>query len=208
MWWGACQVDIEGSEWETFKAMLPEVSLPFGQLLIELHFKDTLEVFNFFDNMDTHGYRIFMRETNHNPCAAGKLPIAVEFSLINPQVVPRLSTPHCLPPLPSLTFPSFRFACLPQLYFSGKPDRASVISIQSRPEPPKYDGVIYVLSKRSNMERLTGMLANLDKNFNQRFKYPVVIFHEDFTEDDKRTLQVGWRADQAPHTWAGNCNPL
>src|SRR6056297_1114276 len=70
------KVDIEGSEWDTFRAMLPERALPFGQLLIELHFRDVSEVFEFFENMDTHGFRIFMRETNHNPCAAGKLPIA------------------------------------------------------------------------------------------------------------------------------------
>lgn len=45
-----------------------------------------LTTFDFFENMDKHGYRVFMRETNHNPCAAGKKPVAVEFSLINPRV--------------------------------------------------------------------------------------------------------------------------
>ena len=33
------------------------------------------------------------------------------------------------------------------------------------------------------------MLTNFDKNFNQRFHYPVVIFHEDFTAEDKVRLQ-------------------
>lgn len=124
------KVDIEGSEWDTFRAMLPEKALPFGQLLIELHFRDVAEVFAFFENMDTHGFRIFMRETNHNPCAAGKLPIAVEFSLINPEA-----------------------------YFQGTPAPAAVHSIVSRPEPPAFKGVIYVLSQKGNMERCVCLRA-------------------------------------------------
>lgn len=50
-----------------------------------------------------------------------------------------------LPPLVSL--------CGLQLYFSGVPDKSSVISIQNRPEPVKPNGVIYVLSQRRNMDR-------------------------------------------------------
>jgi len=117
-------VDIEGSEWETFKAMLPEKALPFGQLLIELHFQDTYEVFDFFGNMESHGFCIFSRETNHNPCAAGKLPIAVEFSLINPRY-----------------------------YLAGKAGPEAAMAIQARPSPPQYQGVVYALTHRGNMDR-------------------------------------------------------
>jgi len=154
------KVDIEGSEWDTFKAMLPEKALPFGQLLIELHFRDVVEVFEFFENMDTHGFRIFMRETNHNPCAAGKLPIAVEFSLINPQA-----------------------------YFGGVPQPAAVQAIAARPTPPTYNGVVYVLSHKRNLGRLSTMLSTFEKNFNRHYHYPVVIFHEDFGEVEKKQLR-------------------
>ncbi|GAB5029578.1 glycolipid 2-alpha-mannosyltransferase [Nannochloropsis oceanica] len=154
------KVDIEGSEWDTFKAMLPEKALPFGQLLIELHFRDVVEVFEFFENMDTHGFRIFMRETNHNPCAAGKLPIAVEFSLINPQA-----------------------------YFGGVPQPAAVQAIAARPNPPTYNGVVYVLSHKGNLGRLSTMLSTFEKNFNRHYHYPVVIFHEDFGPAEKKLLK-------------------
>ena len=77
----------------------------------------------------THGFRIFMRETNHNPCAAGKLPIAVEFSLINPQA-----------------------------YFTGTPEPAVVQAIAARPEAPAYNGVVYVLSHHGNMQRSVGFV--------------------------------------------------
>jgi hypothetical protein len=87
-------------------------------------YQDTFAVFNFFENMDTHGFRIFMRETNHNPCAAGKLPIAVEFSLINPSA-----------------------------YFAGKPDPEAVKAVAARPLAPKYNGVIYALTQRRHIDR-------------------------------------------------------
>lgn len=154
------KVDIEGSEWDTFRSLLPQKALPFGQLLIELHFRDVIEVFEFFENMDTHGFRIFMRETNHNPCAAGKLPIAVEFSLINPEA-----------------------------YFQATPHPAAVQAIAALPPPVHYSGVVYVLSHKGNLGRLTKMLTMFEKNFNRFFHYPVVIFHEDFGDAEKRLLR-------------------
>ena len=33
------------------------------------------------------------------------------------------------------------------------------------------------------------MLTNFEKNFNHRYGYPVVIYHEDFTEEHKQQLQ-------------------
>jgi hypothetical protein len=40
------------------------------------------------------------------------------------------------------------------------------------------------------MCRLTKMLINLDRHYNERFGYPVVIFHEgDFTHADQAKLQ-------------------
>ena len=153
-------MDIEGSEWETFKSLLPEKALPFGQLLIELHFSDTYDIFNFFENMEVHGYRVFSRETNHNPCAGGRKPVAVEFSIINPTY-----------------------------YFSGQPDPESVKSISLRPSPPKYNGVIYTLTHKNNMHRLTKMFAGLEKNYNYRYGYPIVVFHEGLTDEDKHSLR-------------------
>jgi hypothetical protein len=33
------------------------------------------------------------------------------------------------------------------------------------------------------------MLVNLDKNWLRQYPYPVVLFHEDFTEEDKAHLR-------------------
>ena len=154
-------MDIEGSEWETFKSLLPEAVLPFGQLLIELHFSGTYEIFNFFENMETHGFRVFSRETNHNPCVTGLKPVAVEFSIINPAY-----------------------------YFGGKADAEAAKSIALRPSPPKYNGVIYTLTHKNNMDRLTKMLTSLHKNYNYRYNYPIVVFHEGLAEEDKQILRT------------------
>lgn len=51
-----------------------------------------------------------------------------------------------------------------QLYFSGVPDKSSVISIQNRPEPVKPNGVIYVLSQRRNMDRCESHTLELHRD--------------------------------------------
>ena len=156
------KVDIEGSEWDTFASLLKEKYFPFGQLLIELHFRDTVEVFEFFDNMEVHGFRIFSRETNHNPCSAGKKPIAVEFSLINPHNY--YST----------------YMNEDSAYDLAIVERNSKTVVQSRPEYIQPNGAISILTHRNNIHRLAKMLTLFYKNFNQYYDYPIVIFHEDF----------------------------
>lgn len=42
------------------------------------------------------------------------------------------------------------------------------------------------------------MLTNLDRHYNARFKYPVIIYHDDFTEADKHTLQVRFPLNPLP----------
>lgn len=58
--WGmcGCQVDVEGAEWSTFAPLFASGLLPFGQLLIEMHYKDVPTTFDFFHNMEKAGYRV------------------------------------------------------------------------------------------------------------------------------------------------------
>jgi hypothetical protein len=82
LWLG--QVDVEGAEWGVFDSLFEERHLPFGQLLIELHYESTPATFRFFNGMEAQGFRAFSRETNYNPCVLGKLPTAIEYSFIHP----------------------------------------------------------------------------------------------------------------------------
>merc|ERR1712232_1163355 len=81
-WIDILKVDVEASEWSVFKALIQAGTLPFSQLLIELHYADPSETFAFFEGLERSGFRIFARETNHQPCVAGRLPVAVEFALV------------------------------------------------------------------------------------------------------------------------------
>jgi len=99
-------VDIEGDEWKTFEKLFTQGPLPFGQLLIELHYEDVPTTFRFFDGMEKAGFRIFSRETNLAPTVLGELPVAIEYSFIHPDTFgkkdPRVaSTLQAMGPYPN-----------------------------------------------------------------------------------------------------------
>jgi hypothetical protein len=50
--------------------------------------------------------------------------------------------------------------------------------------------VIYVLTQRSRIGRLLAMIDGLDRHFNRRYRYPVVIFHDDFTPQDMAAVRA------------------
>lgn len=61
-----------------------ELTLPFGQLLIELHYHSMESMDNFFRGMRAAGFFIFSREVNLLPTMFGHKPFAAEYSFINP----------------------------------------------------------------------------------------------------------------------------
>jgi len=68
-----------------------ELTLPFGQLLIELHYHSMESMDNFFRGMRAAGFFIFSREVNLLPTMFGHKPFAAEYSFINPSTFYRSS---------------------------------------------------------------------------------------------------------------------
>lgn len=52
----------------------------------------------------------------------------------------------------------------------------------------KLDAVILYLSRRQDIQNLKKSLKLLYKFFNKKFKYPVLIFHDDFTKQEENSL--------------------
>lgn len=155
------KVDVEGAEWEVFEQLLSNMpSTPlFGQLLIELHHKDMHTTHNFFRLLEAKGFAAFSRELNLQPCIAGGLPFASEYSFIHPSSFFATSRPAL--PLPALT-PSWH---------------------------SKLRGVVYFLSHHRRVPMLQQALLGLYSNFLQAYPYPVVVFSDDLTAEDKKALQ-------------------
>ena len=90
-WIDLFKIDVEGSEYEVLDQIITDFSdsLPFGQMLIEMHLRDddkpNLNTFlPLWERLEKHGLRPFWTETNHNPCVYSKKnPIAVEYSFLN-----------------------------------------------------------------------------------------------------------------------------
>lgn len=76
------KVDIEGMEFEVFAQLEGARFWPFDQLLIEVHYEDVPKTLRLFRALENAGYRVFSRETNYNPCAQNRPPIAVEFGFV------------------------------------------------------------------------------------------------------------------------------
>lgn len=159
------QVDVEGAEWDAFAPLFEAgAPLPVGQLLIELHYRDVNSTFRFFQEMEKGGFRVFSRETNYQPCVTGRMPGAIEYSFLHPQA-----------------------------YFSGQPTPQSRHALAALPPHRRENGVIYLLTRRERVRsHLIPMLQGLDAHFNDApgRRYPVIIFHDDFTPEDEVAVRA------------------
>ena len=159
------KIDVEGAEWEILPHLLKpksETNAPaFGQLLVELHYVSVPAVFTFFDVLTKHGFVSFSREINLQPCLTGQLPLAVEYSFINPTSFFDENKRHTDPPLP--VTPAYH-----------KPIKA----------------VIYFLTQKKRTTMMAGVLMELYKNFIRQFpQYPVLVFHDDLDDVSQDFLQ-------------------
>eukprot|EP01012_Entosiphon_sulcatum_P009813 TRINITY_DN15630_c1_g1_i2.p2 TRINITY_DN15630_c1_g1~~TRINITY_DN15630_c1_g1_i2.p2 ORF type:complete len:462 (-),score=80.62 TRINITY_DN15630_c1_g1_i2:450-1835(-) len=85
------KVDIEQAEWDVFAALATQTGeLPVGQLSIELHLHvaNLGRAFQLFSELECLGLRPFMHELNINPCTWRGRPFAIEYSFINPRLLP------------------------------------------------------------------------------------------------------------------------
>ena len=158
------KVDVEGAEWASFAPVFAAGPLPVGQLLIELHYKDVATTFDFIGQLEKQGFRAFSRETNYHPCVMGKMPVAIEYSFIHPSTFPK-----------------------------GDALPASKAMLASLPTYQRQNGVIYMLTQRARVHKhLINMLMGLDKYFNAApgRSYPIVVFHDDFTEEDEAAVRA------------------
>ncbi|KAM3574953.1 hypothetical protein VYU27_003080 [Nannochloropsis oceanica] len=158
------KVDVEGAEWASFAPVFAAGPLPVGQLLIELHYQDVATTFDFFDQLEKQGFRAFSRETNYHPCVTGKMPVAIEYSFIQPATFPK-----------------------------GDALQASKAMLAGLPTYQRQNGVIYLLTQRTRVHsHLIAMLKGLDKYFNAApgRSYPIVIFHDDFTPADEAAVRA------------------
>ena len=159
------KVDVEGSEWEIFADMLsslrlnPQISW-FGQLLIELHYHTATQLDSFFRDMHSAGYVSFSREINLIPTLKGQLPLASEYSFINAD-----------------------------LFFSRGRQSNLVVPRGSSDWREPINGVIYILTHRGRVSKLTETLTLLYQNVWEPFPhYPIIIFHDDLERNDKSTI--------------------
>ena len=155
------KVDVEGAEWKAFGG---SPYLPIGQLLIELHYQGLPQLRTFFASMQANGLHPFSREINLQPAIAGGMPVATEYSFINPK---NFFSRHPL----GLRKPSQEAQHIAPL---DKPIKA----------------VIYFLTQRKRTKQLKSALALLYKHSWVDYPYPVVVFHDDLELDDKRTIQA------------------
>ncbi|KAK3242070.1 hypothetical protein CYMTET_48214 [Cymbomonas tetramitiformis] len=161
------KVDVEGSEWEVFESLLadPSKDFPVGQLLIELHLDDGMElrqVVDFFSRLEQRGFRIFMNEVNLAPTFTHRKPIAIEYSLIHPM--------------------QWRNRAVLRSVVAG--------SIQPAPQVPKVSACIYFLTHSSRQDQMTQILKELYAHFTKTYPYPVVVFHDDFSEAQISALRA------------------
>jgi hypothetical protein len=175
------KIDIEGSEWEIFHDLFqrarhirsaaskttaggPTWTLPFGQLLIELHYENTSSTVEFFSGMAEFGFLPFSREINLQPCLDGRLPFAVEYSLIHSSFFDETKRHHLSHALPPVVTPSWA---------------------------QKPNAVIYYLTQKRRLVMMGSALQSLYNAFYRQFPfYNVLIFHDDLTAADRREMQA------------------
>lgn len=71
-------------------------------------------------------------------------------------------------------------------------------------------GVVYLLTRRERFAKLKHMLRLFDSNYNDRFNYPLVIFHDDLRPEDQARIRKATNSQvefhtvsQADTTWEG-----
>lgn len=160
---------VGGSEMRERKAPV----LPVNQLLIELHFERINSTFQFFHRLFEDGLRVFHSEVNHQPCVAGRLPVAVEYSFMRPIPLKGAS--------------------------SGRAVKSSAQEFKLNTEHSgmtTVNGVIYsLIYGATDFKRLQRMLSSLDTFFNDRYHYPVILFSENTTEAQKRFIRSSTRSN-------------
>lgn len=65
--------------------------------------------------------------------------------------------------------------------------------------------VVYLLARRDRIKRLKHMLSLFDSNFNDRYHYPLVIFHDDFTAHDMATVRASTHTKIEFHQVRARC---
>eukprot|EP01038_Epipyxis_sp_PR26KG_P013005 gene13005-17435_t len=161
------KIDIEGGEWSVFRSIFDshnKKSLPIGELLIELHYNNNDEMKAFFDGMNSHGFLPFSREINLQPAIAGNMPVASEYSFINPEhfyfqtPVPAINPPH--------------------------------VYDNHNMKNSRIKALIYFLTQKARTEMMGEALQNLYNNYWKFYPYyPVIIFHDDLTKQNENYLQ-------------------
>lgn len=163
------KIDIEGKEWSVFEELASRVladplfggTLPVGQLLIELHVLKTLDL--------QHVQTFFA-----NMQKMGFVPVSREINLQpcsagRPPVASEYTLVNTrarvpIPPAPSLATSA----------------------------APSVKGLVYILSHKLRTKSLLRTLRTLQNNFLREFpQYPVVIFHDDFSESDILKIKSG-----------------
>jgi hypothetical protein len=133
----------------------------FGQLLIELHFVDVPTTVNYFDTLKRHNYYAFSREINLLPCIAGNMPIAVEYSIINPKI-----------------------------FFDVNARYANVPAPHTLHWHSPINVVIYYLTQKARVLMMKSALYAMYLNvYQQHPYYSVLIFHDDLDKHDMNILQ-------------------
>jgi hypothetical protein len=149
------------------KGQLTPWSLPFGQLLIELHYSTVKAADEFFTSMYRSGYLTFSREINLIPTAHGHPPAACEYSFINPNV----------------------------FFLEEVEQRPTHLQIAPPPLNAEFHkpvkAVIYFLCQKKRMMLLQNALELLYENFWLDYgrNYPVVIFQDDLGPVEQAYLQ-------------------
>lgn len=65
--------------------------------------------------------------------------------------------------------------------------------------------MVYLLARRDRIKRLKHMLSLFDSNFNDRYHYPLVIFHDDFTAHDMATVRASTHTKIEFHQVRARC---
>jgi hypothetical protein len=90
------KIDCDGFEYAAFDNLRPEIqagAISIGQIQVELHGLDFIQVASFFDGADKSGFMVFHKERNHWGCSGYQ---CLEFSLIHKSEAERMfGFTHC-----------------------------------------------------------------------------------------------------------------
>ena len=166
------KVDIEGAEWDVLGDLLggeAGLNLSVGQLLVELHYKQSLaQVAAFFAAMHTAGFACVSREINLQPMTTGQPPLAAEYVFVNLRM----------------------FGAGGAVGEGGGLPATASLATFLPPAPPPIKAVIYLLTKKLRMASLIETLRLLHAHHLRDFPYPVALFHDDLNATDIAHLRA------------------